>query len=108
GEFDEWLEIEREQLYSRWRSLALRRLSELGPDGAEEAADLVRRLLEADAFDEEAVRAHMQALTRWGRPAAAQRAYRDLLARPAPESGTYPTATTDRLHAAALARPTDA
>ena len=103
GEFDEWLEIEREQIYSRWRSLALRRLSELGPDGAEEAADLVRRLLEADALDEEAVRAHMQALTRWGRPAEAQRAYRDLVARLDREMGMEPTSETVRVYEAAMA-----
>src|SRR5690554_6141247 len=103
GEFDEWLEIEREQLYSRWRSLALRRLSELGPDGAEEAADLVRRLLEADALDEEAVRAHMQALTRWGCPAEAQRAYRDLVARLDREMGMEPTSETVRVYEAAMA-----
>ena len=93
-EFDGWLEIEREQLYSRWRSLALTRIADLGPEGEAEEADLFRRLLEADPLDEEAVRAHMRALTRWGRPAAAVRAYRELAARLERELGMDPSSET--------------
>src|SRR5690606_16919000 len=93
-EFDGWLEMEREQLYSRWRSLALRRLGDLGPDDEDEAADLMRRLLDADPLDEEAVRAHIRALTRWGRPSAAVRSYRELAARLEREMGMEPTSDT--------------
>ena len=93
-EFDGWLEIEREQLYSRWRSLALRRLGELAPEGEDEASDLVRRLLEADHLDEEVVRAYMRALVRWGKALAAVRAYREFAARLEREMGMEPTSET--------------
>ncbi len=102
-EFDGWLEMEREQLYSRWRSLALRRLGDLGPDDEDEAADLMRRLLDADPLDEEAVRAHIRALTRWGRPSAAVRSYRELAARLEREMGMEPTSDTVLAYEEAMA-----
>ena len=58
---------------------------------------------EDDSVDEEAVRAHMQALTRWGCPAEAQRAYRDLVARLDREMGMEPTSETVRVYEAAMA-----
>src|SRR5690606_16794282 len=102
-EFDGWLDMEREQLYSRWRSLALRRLGDLGPEDEDEAAELARRLLEADPLDEEAVRDHMRALTRWGRPTASARAYRELAARLERELGMEPTSDTVLAYEEALA-----
>jgi len=102
-EFDGWLDMEREQLYSRWRSLALRRLGDLGPEDEDEASELARRLLEADPLDEEAVRDHMRALTRWGRPTAAARAYRELAARLERELGMEPTSDTVLAYEEALA-----
>ncbi len=103
GEFAEWLEIEREHLHARWRDLALRRLSELSPEDAAEAPDLLRRLLESDSLDEEAVRVYLQAMARLGQPAAAERAFRDLAARLQREMGLEPTSETVAAYLAAKA-----
>ncbi len=101
NEFDEWLAIEREQLRSRWRSLAMSHLSDGRGVDSSEADEVLRRLLTDDPLDEEAVRAYMGAQTRLGRPSAALRAFRELESRLGAELGVSPTSDTMRELAAA-------
>lgn len=106
GEFGEWLEIEREALYGRWRAAVLSRLGDLGPGDGPQAAELVRRLLEEDPLDEEAVRAFLEVAARVGDPAAASQVFREFTATLERETGLEPTsATVAAFNAARTAEP---
>lgn len=94
GEYSEWLAIEREQLHSRWRAVALEVMAATTAANVGEAPALLRRLVEADGLDEEPVRAYMHVMTRLGRPADALRAYRDLAVRLQRELDLEPSSET--------------
>ena len=83
-----WLAFERDRLRAAWRGAAQEHLA--GDVAAPEAIDLAARLLEADPFDEAALRAYMSWLVRAGQPARARQAYRDYVARLAAELGLVP------------------
>lgn len=94
GEYGEWLEIERQQLYAQWRSVALQRVRALGPSRYRAAVGLLRRVLDADPLDEEAVRLSLAAAARAGRPEDGRSTYRAFAARLDDEMGLEPTAET--------------
>ncbi len=98
GEFEGWLELERERLHARWRTAVLERARELeGNARPLAAASLYACLLEADGLDEDALRALMAALWQGGRSAEALRVYRTFVARLEDELGLAPTAATEKL-----------
>ena len=94
GEFGEWLEIERDRLHSEWRTVALRRLGECSADEHLHATRLVRRLLAADEFDEEAVRSYLITMRRLGRSREAGSLYEAFVRRLRDEMGLEPTSVT--------------
>src|SRR5690606_25293717 len=94
GEFGEWLEIAREELRSRWRALALSHLAAMGHGAEREAGSLVRRLLDEDPLDEEAVRTFLTTMGRLGQPVAARGLYNEFLGHLERELGLEPTAET--------------
>ena len=66
------------------------------------AAELANQVLEADPYDELALRVLMDALARSGRPASALSAYAEVRERLAEELGVSPSAATEALHTAIL------
>ena len=104
-----WLTFERDRLRTAWRGAAQEHLA--SDVAASEAINLAARLLEADPFDEAALRAYMSWLVRAGQPARARQAYRDYVARIAAELGLVPGAELAAFHdslvtpAASLATP---
>jgi predicted ATPase/DNA-binding SARP family transcriptional activator/Tfp pilus assembly protein PilF len=106
-----WLQYERERLRAAWRGAALDQLGRAGLE-ADAAAALAARLLEADPLDEVALRAHVQALARAGRTAAARQAWQRFAQRLADELDLAPSAELQALHdalgAPANAAPTPA
>lgn len=66
------------------------------------AAELSSQMLAADPYDEVALRALMEALTRWGRPASALAAYSGARERLAEDLGAGPSTETEALHTAIL------
>lgn len=96
----EWLLAERERLRALWRAAALERVASGGDGGIELSA----QLLELDALDEAALRAHVEALVRAGQNARAQGVWRSFTERLQRELGVEPSAELRAWHAA-LARP---
>lgn len=96
GEFSEWLQIERDKLHGDWRGIALAGIRAAAPHEAHRAAELLRRLLDADALDEEAVRVYLGAMARAGRIEEGRAAYQAFAARLADEMGLEPTSETIR------------
>ncbi len=96
--FSDWLALERARVAAQWREAALSTMAASPPA---EALALVERLLDADAFDDRALRAKLDALAALGRRGEARRAYRRFAEHLAQELGVEPDAAT-RAVAAAL------
>ena len=94
GEFSGWLEIAREELRSRWRALTLVRMAQLAPGDELTADNLLRRLIDSDSLDEEAVRTYMLAMASLGQLGSARSAYREFAARLEREMELAPTSET--------------
>ncbi len=90
----QWLNFERERLRTAWRGAALERAGVLA---APAAVALTARVLESDALDEAALRAHMDALVRDGQGATARQAYRRFAERLAADLGIEPGVQTREL-----------
>ncbi|MDQ3399235.1 MAG: AAA family ATPase, partial [Deinococcota bacterium] len=94
-EFSSWLAVEREHLHASWRDALLRSVRELEALGRhEEAARLLRRLLDEDALDEEALRAYMMAAAQAGQQEKALQSYYDFARRLKDELDLEPTVIT--------------
>jgi DNA-binding SARP family transcriptional activator len=70
--------------------------------GADRLRELASQMLAADPYDETALRALMEALTRSGRPASALAAYSGARERLAEDLGAAPSTETEALHTAIL------
>lgn len=96
--FDTWLELERQELRRDWRRVASAVAARLAREGHDdEAAELLAKLAQADALDEEVLRWRIVVLARAGRPGEALDAYEafaDALSR---EVDGVPEAETARL-----------
>ena len=86
----EWLDAARADHARRWHALTRARLQQLQAQ-PDEAAAFARRLLAADALDEDAVVALLAALAAGGRTAERQAAYRAYAERLAEELGVEPS-----------------
>lgn len=91
-----WLSFERDRLGAAWRAAAHTHLA--GDIEPAQAVDLALRLLEADPFDELALRNAMSTLARSGQVARARQLYREFVARLADELGLAPGAELKALH----------
>jgi predicted ATPase/DNA-binding SARP family transcriptional activator len=92
--YNDWLAFERGRLNERQRSAVL---AELPEREAPDALALAERLLAVDEFDDEALRAKLDALARLGRPRDVAVAFRRYSERLAEELGIEPTAATRSL-----------
>ncbi len=102
-----WLETERAAAErATHRARLLRGESALAAGDGFEAVEPARRALEAEPYDEEALRLLMSAYAATGRPALALTAYAEAAARLADDLGTDPAPETAALHVAILRRQT--
>lgn len=87
--FQEWVELERGALHSRWREAALACLSADGvsPD---QSFELSRTMLAADPLDEQALAHQLQCLVERGRTGDARRVFEQFRARLLEELGVEP------------------
>ena len=91
-----WLNFERDRLRVAWRSAVLEQLST--DIETREAIDLSRQLLDADCFDEAALREHMSWLARDGQLSEAKHAYRQFAERLERDLGLAPGSELKALH----------
>lgn len=96
----EWLRAQRDRWHALWRGAALEHLTD-GADAAD-AVDLSARLLAFDAFDENVLRAHIEALRRHGQAARADAVWQAFVARLQRELGVEPGAELRAWHDATL------
>ena len=85
-----WLSFERDRLRLAWRDAAVSRLA--GSADVAEGIELSMRLLDADPFDEAALRLHMDWLARGGQSARARQAYQEFVRRLSDDLGLTPGA----------------
>jgi DNA-binding SARP family transcriptional activator len=98
GVHDDWLLAEREALYLQYVRLSHRTCDELLRRGRfEETLPLVERLVQAEPYDEKALRTLMRAYRALGRRGAALAAYERFLALAADELGIEPDPATRAL-----------
>jgi predicted ATPase/DNA-binding SARP family transcriptional activator len=95
NEFNKWLEREREGLYSSWREVILTQAekTEVG-----KAVVWLKRLLERDPLDEEAVRVSMTLLAKSGQTSQALQLYKTFAQTLEHELGLEPTSNTEQLY----------
>jgi predicted ATPase/DNA-binding SARP family transcriptional activator len=98
-----WLSFERERTRAAWRGAALERLG--GGIEPAEGIELSARLLDADALDEAALRAHMLWLANSGQSAGARHAYQAFAERLALDLGLDPGTELRALHESLGASP---
>ena len=91
-----WLNFERDRLRVAWRSAVLERLA--AEIETREAIDLSRQLLDADCFDEAALREHMSWLARDGQLSQARHAYRQFVERLERDLGLAASSELKALH----------
>jgi predicted ATPase/DNA-binding SARP family transcriptional activator/Tfp pilus assembly protein PilF len=89
--FNQWLAFERNRIAALWRSAVHPLLK--GPDAAS-VAELAARVLALDPFDDEALRARLEALAALGRTGEARTEYEGFVRRLAEELGAEPSAAT--------------
>jgi predicted ATPase/DNA-binding SARP family transcriptional activator len=87
--FQEWLELERATLHTRWREAALACLSAAGTS-LEQRLELSQTMLTADPLDEQALAPHLQCLVERGRTGDARRRFEQFRARLMQELGAEP------------------
>ena len=98
SEFDNWLELEREELHSTWREAVLRQAEALQKDGRfDEALALLKLLLDSAELDEEALIISMCISMVVGRPRQALRLYGGFKRRLDEELGLEPSAKAREL-----------
>jgi predicted ATPase/DNA-binding SARP family transcriptional activator/Tfp pilus assembly protein PilF len=95
SEFNTWLGAEREALHSRWRELILTQAEKAE---ANKAASWLRRLLEHDPLDEEALQLHMTLLANSGQVSQAIQSYKTFAKRLEHDLGLGPTSSTEQLY----------
>jgi predicted ATPase/DNA-binding SARP family transcriptional activator len=97
-EFEEWAGQERESLARAWRDAGTTLASQAAGEGrVQDAARVLRSLVDADPLDEEALQAYLQALAAGGRAAAGLDAYRLFAERLERELGESPSRATQAL-----------
>ena len=94
GEFEEWLEIERERLHADWRAVVLHRVREAGPDEHGATRSLIDALLAVDPLDEEVVRGYLTSPAGTANVAVARAVYSTFVSQLEKEMGLEPTAET--------------
>lgn len=111
-DFEEWLELERQELQKRYREAVFTLAGELeATDRHASAADLLEKLLKTDSSDEEVLRRHLRALHHSGQRRKALEAFetfRQTLERELggePEPATLELVTTVRKDTAFTANP---
>ncbi|CAN5770271.1 BTAD domain-containing putative transcriptional regulator [soil metagenome] len=98
SEFGNWLDLEREHLYGRWREGMLRQV-EFSTDRADPAGalGLLEVVLARDGLDEEVVRLYLGVATRGGRRERALRVYAEFAKHLQRELGLQPAEGTQHL-----------
>lgn len=94
GEFEEWLEIERERLHADWRAVVLQRVRDTSPKEHVSARSLIDALLAVDPLDEEVVRGYLTSPAGSANVAEARAVYRTFVSHLEKEMGLEPTAET--------------
>lgn len=94
GEFGEWLRMEREALYSAWRGAILANVRRSEDAEAARGLTMLRRVLDVDPLDEDAVRLALEVSARAGEPEQGLRWYRDFQGRLGEALGLEPTSAT--------------
>ena len=98
GNYDDWLVVERESLYLQYIRLLHRACHRLLQEGRfADVLPLAERLVQAETYDERALRLLMQAYHEMGRRGAALAAYDRFVALAADELGVEPEAATQAL-----------
>ena len=97
-EYDAWLELERKGLLGLWRNAVLKRAAEL-EDASQylEATALLRKLVDHDEFDEEALQGYLRTMFVGGRRHDALEAYEEFAAKLLDELGLEPLPATQGL-----------
>jgi predicted ATPase/DNA-binding SARP family transcriptional activator len=97
NEFASWLAHEREHWHSLWRDVTFRHAARLADSGQRQrAADLLRRLLDHDGLDEDALGAYLEVAGQAGDQRAALDIYARFRRTLRRELGLAPTAATQR------------
>src|SRR5690606_10934922 len=95
---DTWLESQRSELEERLRREFMGRCTQrLDAGDYAAAADMAGHVLDGEPYDEEALRAYMEAIAATGQPAKALTAYERFAAQVVAEFGLKPTSTTESL-----------
>ncbi len=95
SEFCTWLGSERESLHSCWRETILIHAEKVEPS---KAASWLRRLLEHDPLDEEAVQLYLTLLAKSGQTSRAVQLYKTFAKHLGRELGLAPTSSTEQLY----------
>jgi predicted ATPase/DNA-binding SARP family transcriptional activator len=97
NEFATWLELERERLHGEWRSVVFKKSNTLKAHRSyAQASSLLRKLLEQDEFDEEALLMLLHVLHADGQSQGALRTYQIFAERLKREMGLTPSFATEQ------------